>query len=412
MLAVFDCQIAGISGDMLLSSLVDLGANRMKVIDAIMSCQKFLEGSRIINASFEEVKRSGFRATVLNIKYDDKGHERKGVEVYDAIARCCDSLDLENKTKSFALASIKVLIEAESKVHGEAYSMVHLHEASSIDTLVDIVGSAVAIQDLGLFSADIYSSRVAVGGSSLTFSHGTTTNPGSAILEIFKNRNFTLMGGPADSELTTPTGASMLVNLAKGSLDFYPTLQPIKVGYGAGSKNFENFPNVLKLVLGKEVQKLEMDTVHLLETNVDDASGEVIGSLIDNLMETGAKDVSVIPVISKKSRPAHIIRVICGYEQLNTVLNTLIQESGTLGVRVQETSRYVVPRVVLSVPVSIRGEEFVIRVKVVKEQDKILYAKPEYDDVKNVAAKLNIPYRIASSMINQAILEKLSVLKK
>lgn len=203
----------------------------------------------------------------------------------------------------------------------------------------------------------------------------------------------------------------MLVNLAKGSLEFYPALQPIKVGYGAGSKNFENFPNVLKVVLGKEVEKLEMDTVYLLETNVDDASGEVIGSLIDNLMEKGAKDVSVIPIVTKKSRPAYIIRVICDYGQLNTVLNTLIQESGTLGVRVQQTSRYLVPRVVLSVPVNIKGEEFVVRVKVVKEQDKIVYTKPEYDDVKNVAAKLNIPYRTASSMINQAILEKLSVLK-
>ena len=411
MLAVFDCKIAGISGDMLLSSLIDLGANKNKVIDAIMSCQNFLEGSRIVNVSFEEVRRSGFRATALNIKYDDKAHERKGVEVYDAIARCCDSLDLENKTKSFALASIKTLIEAESRVHGEEYGNVHLHEASSIDTLVDIVGSAVAIQDLGLFSADIYSSTVAIGGGSLTFSHGTTTNPGSAILEIFKNRNFTLVGGPVDSELTTPTGASMLVNLAKGSLDFYPALQPIKVGYGAGSKNFENFPNVLKVVLGKEVQKMEMDTVYILETNVDDASGEVMGSLIDNLMEKGAKDVSIIPVLAKKGRPAYMIRVICDYEQMNTMLNALIQESGTLGVRVQQTSRYIVPRIMLSVPISIKGEEFVVRVKVVKEQNRIVYAKPEYDDVKNIASKLNIPYRTASSLINQTILEKLSVLK-
>ena len=411
MLAVFDCQVSGISGDMLLSSLIDLGANKNKVTDAIMSCQNFLEGSRIVNASFEEVKRSGFRATALNIKYDDKAHERKGVEVYDAIAKCCNSLDLENKTKSFALASIKTLIEAEARVHGEEYGKVHLHEASGIDTLVDIVGSAVAIQDLGLFSANIYSSMVAIGGGSLTFSHGTTTNPGSAILEIFKNRNFTLVGGPVDTELTTPTGASILVNLAKGSLDFYPALQPIKVGYGAGSKSFENFPNVLKVVLGKEVQKMEMDTVYMLETNVDDASGEVMGSLIDNLMEKGAKDVNIIPMVAKKGRPAYMIRVICDYQQMNTMLNALIQESGTLGVRVQQTSRYVVPRIMLPVPVSIKGEEFVVRVKVVKEQDRIVYAKPEYDDVKNIAAKLNIPYRTASSLINQAILEKLSVLK-
>ncbi len=411
MLAVFDCQIAGISGDMLLSSLIDLGANKTKVIDAIMSCQNFLAGSRIIDVSFEEVRRSGFRATALNIKYDDKAHERKGVEVYDAIARCCDSLDLEKRPKSFALASIKTLIEAEAQVHGEEYGNVHLHEASSIDTLVDIVGSAVAVQDLGLFSAEIYSSKVAVGGGSLTFSHGTTTNPGSAILEIFKNRNFTLIGGPVDSELTTPTGASMLVNLAKGSLEFYPALQPIKVGYGAGSKNSENFPNVLKVVLGKEVQKMEMDTVYVLETNVDDASGEIMGNLVDNLMEKGAKDVNIIPVLAKKGRPAFMIRVICDYGQMSNMLNALIQESGTLGVRVQQTSRYVVPRIVLSVPVRIKSEEFVVRVKVVKEQDRIVYAKAAYDDVKNIAGKLNIPYRTASSLINQAILEKLSVLK-
>jgi len=411
MLVVFDCKIAGISGDMLLSSLIDLGANKTKVIDAIMSCQNFLEGCRIVNASFEEVTRSGFRATAINIEYEDKAHERKGIEVYDAIARCCDSLDLENRTKVFALASIKTLIEAEARVHGEDYGKVHLHEASSIDTLVDIVGSAVAIQDLGLFSANIYSSMVAVGGGSLTFSHGTTTNPGSAILEIFKNRNFTLVGGPVDSELTTPTGASMLVNLAKGSLEFYPALQPIKVGYGAGSKNFESFPNVLKVVLGKEVQKMEMDTVYMLETNIDDASGEVMGNLIDSLMEQGAKDVSIISAVAKKGRPAYIARVMCDYEQIGTMLNTLIQESGTLGVRVQQTSRYIVPRAVLSVPVSIKGEAFVVRVKVVKEQDRIVYAKPEYDDVKNIASKLKIPYRTASSLINQAILEKLSVLK-
>ncbi len=411
MLAVFDCRIAGISGDMLLSSLIDLGANKNTVIDAIMSCQNFLEGSKVINASFEEVRRSGFRATALNIKYDDKKHERKGIEVYDAIARCCDSLDLENRTKAFALASIKTLIEAESKVHGEDYCNVHLHEASSIDTIVDIIGSAVAIQDLGLFNASIYSSAVAVGGGLLTFSHGTTTNPGSAILEIFKSRNFTLVGGPVDSELTTPTGAAMLVNLAKGTLEFYPALQPIKVGYGSGSKNFDDLPNILKVVLGKEVQKIETDTVYVLETNVDDVSGEVIGSVIDNLMEKGAKDVSVISIISKKGRPAYIIRVICEFEQLDTMLNALIQESGTLGVRVQPTSRYVVPRFILSVPVSLRGEDFVVRVKVVKEHDRIIYAKPEYDDVKNISAKLNIPYRTAASLVSQAVLEKLAVLK-
>ena len=154
---------------------------------------------------------------------------------------------------------------------------------------------------------------------------------------------------------------------------------------------------------------MQVDTIYVLETNVDDITGEIMGRMIDSLMEKGAKDVSVIPATTKKNRPSNLIRVMCDYELLNPVLNTLIQESGTLGVRVQQTSRYVVPRIRLSVPVSIKGEEFVISVKVVKEQDRVVYAKPEYEDVLNVSTKLNIPFRITSSMIQQAIMHKLSV---
>ena len=406
---VIDSQIAGISGDMLLSSLIDIGANKKRIIDALLSCQNFLEGSKIVDLSFLEVKRSGFRATALNLQIDNDLHERKGIDVYDSIAQCCDSLDLENKAKAFALGSIRTLIETEANVHGEEYGNVHLHEASSIDTLVDIVGTAVAIQDLGLFNTEIYSSRVAVGGGVLTFSHGTITNPGSAILEIFKNRNFTLIGGPVDGEITTPTGASMLVNLAKGSLDYYPAFQPSKVGYGAGRKDFTEFPNLLKIVLGKEVQKMQMDNIHVLETNVDDATGEMIGNIIDTLVEKGVKDVSVIPTTTKKNRPGYIIRVICENEFVNPVLNALVEESGTLGVRVHQTSRYVLPRIILTIPVSIKGEEFNIRVKTVKEQDRVVYAKPEYEDVKSVSMKLSIPFPLASTLIQHSIMDKLAV---
>ncbi len=406
---VIDSQIAGISGDMLLSSLIDIGANKNRVINALLSYQNFHEGSKIVDLSFLEVKRSGFRATALNLQIDDDLHERKGVDVYDSIAQCCDSLDLENKAKAFALGSIRTLIETEANVHGEEYGNVHLHEASSIDTLVDIVGTAVAIQDLGLFNTEIYSSRVAVGGGVLTFSHGTITNPGSAILEIFKNRNFTLIGGPVDSEITTPTGASMLVNLAKGSLDYYPAFQPSRVGYGAGRKDFTEFPNLLKIVLGKEVQKMQMDIIHVLETNVDDATGEMIGNIIDTLVEKGVKDVSVIPTTTKKNRPGYIIRVICENEFVNSVLNALVEESGTLGVRVHQTSRYVRPRIILTIPVRIKGEEFNIRVKTVKEQNRVVYAKPEYEDVKSVSMKLGIPFPLASTMIQHSIMDKLAV---
>src|SRR5919198_2114541 len=181
--AVIDCQVAGIAGDMLMSSLVDAGANKAKVIDAIFACQDSLKGSRIAKVDFMKVVSHGFAATQLQMKYSDNVHERKGAEMQRSLARCCDSLGVEQRAKTFALESLKTIISAEARIHGEDFDNVHLHEASSIDTLADLMGCAVALQDLKLFDGRIYSTRVAVGGGLLKFSHGTIPNPSSAILE-------------------------------------------------------------------------------------------------------------------------------------------------------------------------------------------------------------------------------------
>src|SRR5690606_16413969 len=193
-IAVIDSQVAGIAGDMLMSSLVDAGASKTKVIDAIFACQDFLHGSKISKANFARVVSHGFAATQLQIKYTDRVHERKGTEMQRSLERCCDSIGLEQKAKTFALESLRTIISAEAKIHGENFDTVHLHEASSIDTLVDLVGCATALQDLKLFDGKIYSTKVAVGGGLLRFSHGAVPNPAGAILEIFKNRQFVLTG--------------------------------------------------------------------------------------------------------------------------------------------------------------------------------------------------------------------------
>src|SRR6185503_2669146 len=135
-------------------------------------------------------------------------------EMYRSLGRCCDSLGLEQRARTFAMESLKTIIAAEATIHGEDFENVHLHEASSIDTLADLVGCAMALQNLKLFDVKIFSTKVAVGGGVLKFSHGILPNPASAILEIFKGRQFVLAGGQAEEELTTPTGAAMLVNLA------------------------------------------------------------------------------------------------------------------------------------------------------------------------------------------------------
>src|ERR1051325_4939094 len=235
-IAIIDSQLSGISGDMLLSSLVHAGADKENVLNAIHVCQNYLKGSKIKHADFIRTSRSGLSATEFQFKYLDSVSQRRGIEMYRSLALCCDSLDLQQRAKTFILESFKTIIKSESIIHGEEIGSVHLHETSSIDTFADLIGSAVALQDLDLFDSRIYSTAVAVGGGYLKFSHGTIANPSSVVLEIFKETPFTLHGGTVEEELTTPTGAAMLVNLTSETISHYPTFSPEKVGYGAGHK--------------------------------------------------------------------------------------------------------------------------------------------------------------------------------
>jgi uncharacterized protein (TIGR00299 family) protein len=339
--------------------------------------------------------------------YKDSIHERKGVDLYRSLAACCESLDLAQQAKVFALESLKTIISAETIIHGERFQNVHLHEASSIDTLVDLVGCAVALQDLNLFDSRIFSTKVAVGGGQLRFSHGIVPNPASAILEIFKGKQFVLIGGPIEEELTTPTGAAMLVNLAQGSTNYYPSILPQRIGYGAGTKKFTEFANVVRLIIGTSSTFAETikDSIYVVETNIDDISGELIGNLIEQLTDV-SKDVTVIPAITKKNRPAYLIRIITHYTQLNNVLETLFNESGTLGARVQEVERFVLQRTVLTFPINIKDNIFNVRVKIAKDPNgRVLNIKPEFEDIKIIASRCKISIKRANELVNEKVLQ-------
>jgi uncharacterized protein (TIGR00299 family) protein len=408
--AIIDSQVAGIAGDMLMSSLVDAGANKTKVIEAIFACQNFVKGSRIIKAHFAKVISHGFAATQLQMKYKDSVRKYKGAEMYRTLARCCDSVGLEQRAKTFALDSLKMIISAEATIHGQNFDSVHLHEVSSIDTFADIVGCATALQDLQMFDAKMYSTKVAVGGGLLKFSHGIIPNPASAILEIFKNKQFILVGGQAEDELTTPTGAAMLVNLVvQGSVNYYPSIVPEKIGYGAGTKKFQGFLNVVRVVIGTSgmIAETTKDTVCVVETNIDDASGELVGNLVEQLAEV-TKDVTVISGITKKSRPTYLIRIISENAQLNSVLEILFNESGTLGARVQEVERFVLPRAILTVPVDINGNILNVHVKIIKDSaGRITNAKPEFEDIKMIATRCQMPVKQAMDLVSIEVMKKL-----
>jgi len=402
MVLFIDCQVAGISGDMILSSLVDLGADKSKIIDGVKESANFLEGSTIKKLDFIKVQKKGKSSTQLVLEIDENIHERKASDIKKCIQSASEEIGLSDSAKEFAENSINTLITAESNVHGESESSVHFHEASSIDTVVDIIGTAIALDNLNLFAEEISCSHVAIGGGTISFSHGTTSNPAYAITEIFKNSKIIVTGGPVSEELTTPTGASILVNLVSSCNEFFVDMSIDSVGYGSGTKDFDSFANVLKIIRGKSNDALVKDTVQILETNLDDVSGEVIANTIEKLMENGAKDVTVSHAITKKGRPTQLVSVICDSDKTDLLLNLLINETRTLGVRIRTSQRYVVPRKILESEVTLENQNFTIHYKT----SDLEHLKLEYEDVKSISNQLKLSFNKTEELLKEQIKKK------
>ncbi len=401
MVLIIDPQIAGISGDMLLCSLVDLGANKDKIISGVREAAKFLPDSVIEDFGFGKTQKHGIESCHLVLELVEHTDQRKGIEMKNAIVSGVSQLDLSEKANSFAKSCIDTLISSESKIHGIPEDSVHFHEASGIDTLIDIVGITIALDDLGLFDETIFCLPVSVGGGSVTFSHGTMSNPASAILEIFKDSNLLIRGSDVNEELTTPTGACILANLTNNSLNHYPLMKITSVGYGAGQKDYDTFSNVLKITRGPE-GPLNADSVKILETNVDDVSGEILGNLIEKLMEKGARDVSIYHGITKKGRPTNLVSVICNDETLDDLVDTLVLETGTLGIRVSDSDRLTVPRSTHSVSLSINGNSFQVGYKKSSFKGKTDF-KIEFEDLKEISASANKSLKETESILRRQI---------
>ena len=401
MVIVIDPQIAGISGDMLLCSLVDLGADKNQIVEGIKKIEKFLPDSKINKMDFQKIQKNGIESTELILEIDENISERKGVEIKNAIINSINELQLSDKARTFAESCINSLISSESKIHGISEDSVHFHEASSIDTLVDIVGVTIACEKLKLFEEKIVCLPVSVGSGTVSFSHGTMSNPASAVLQIFKNSNLTIKGNDVNEELTTPTGACILVNLTDSSVEYYPSMNISSIGYGAGQKNFESFSNVLKIVQGSH-EKTGMDSVKMLETNVDDVSGEILGYLIEKIMKIGAKDISIYPGITKKGRPTNLNSIMCDDEKIETITDILVLETGTLGIRISDSNRLIVARTNHSFSLTFEGKSFEINYKKSTYKEKTHF-KIEFEDLKNISETLDKPVRDVELFLRKEI---------
>jgi len=391
---VIDCQMAGVSGDMIAGALLDLGADVTKVVEAMKSVEGYMKGCKNLEVTVKGVTRRGFHAKKVDVKAEEIP-EITGLELIEATKSCIENLNPSEEAKRFVSDSIHTLVNAEARVHGKSIEEVHLHETSSADTPAEIVGAAVALDDLNLFNTKVYSTPVAVGGGLFKFSHGTVSSPAPATIEILRSKNFPMIGGPINYELATPTGVSLLVNLAHEVVRFYPLMRPTAIGYGAGTKDFIEMPNVLRITLGESLDyRLLRDEISVLETNLDDVAGEIIGHTIDRLLQEGAKDVSVIPIFTKKNRPGQILKIITDKTDVERLSRILIEETGTLGVRVYPCERRILSRESIRVDISVDNIKELVNVKVAKDgKGEIVQIKPEYDDIKRVAEKTSKPLR-------------------
>ena len=331
-IAYLDCA-CGISGDMTLGALVDAGV-KIEALNAVIGSLG-LPDCRLVA---EEVKRQGFRATKVNVIYPPE-HEHRHLR---QILAMIDAGRLTERQKDSARQIFTRLAEAEAKVHGVAIDKIHFHEVGAADAIADVVGAAVGFDLLGV--GRITASPVPTGWGTITMAHGQCSIPAPATAELLQG--IPLAESNIQGELTTPTGAAILSVLAQ---DFgpIPPMIPQRIGCGAGSNDWPNRPNILRIILGESVAARDYaptDQIYQLETNLDDASGELIGYCIERLWDAGALDVYTTAISMKKNRPGVLLSVLCRPSEADRLEKIIFRETSTLGVRRSSLDRHVLAR--------------------------------------------------------------------
>ncbi len=413
-IVVVDPSVAGISGDMFLSALISLGADQKAVKSLEDAIPKCIDGVSDVEILFTDVIRGGVKAEKLEVRLREEHIHRRGSELIKAIECVAEKVELDRNAMEFSINTMKTLIEVESYIHGKSIDEVELHEIGSVDTIIDIVGVALALQSLNLYNVYAISMPVAIGGGYIRFSHGVYPVPAPATMEILKRGRAIIVGGFVEGELTTPTGAALLINFIKKFNYRYPLFEVEAVGYGAGEKDFGAIPNILRIAIGRKANEAldyRLEEVVVLETDIDDVTGEVIGYTFEKLLNFGARDVSIIPIYMKKNRPGYTIRVIADTKNYKDLAKILIEETGTLGVRYLTYNRIVVPnRELVPMELEINGYRETVLLKISRDnKGNIVNIKPEYESIKRLAHQFKIPLRKILDMVYRALNKNYSI---
>ncbi|MFD1598915.1 nickel pincer cofactor biosynthesis protein LarC [Halobellus rarus] len=321
---------------------------------------------------------------------------------YAEVVEIVESMELPEAVESDAKAIFRRLGEAESTVHDTDLDATHFHEVGADDAIADVVGVVLLLDDLDV--ERVVTTPLATGGDTQSMAHGEYPVPAPAVVEIATEADWSLKGGPVDAELLTPTAAAILAHVAEG-VETLPTLNVDAAGYGAGGYDFPDRPNVLRALVGDGGNRLDREEITVLETNLDDATPEILGSLQSTLREAGARDVSVLPATMKKSRPGHLVKVVVKPEDAERVAHRLAVETGTLGVREHGAGhRWVAARGFQTAELDIDGERYEIAVKVATDADGEVYDhSAEYDDAVAVAEATDLPVREVVRRAEEAV---------
>jgi uncharacterized protein (TIGR00299 family) protein len=394
----FDC-FAGVSGDMIIGALIDLGID----LD-VLSNQLSSLGLSAVAVNAERVKRSGIASVKFNVEVDEgKQPSRKLADVCEIINRS----ELSQQVKARSIQIFERLADAEAQVHGSTRERVHFHEVGAVDSIIDTVGAMIAVEMLGVDR--FFASPLRLGRGSVQTQHGMMPVPAPATAELV--RGVPVYAGEIEGEFVTPTGAAIVTTLCE-SFGPLPEMEIMRAGYGAGSRDPKGFPNALRVILSEDSTSQaridngpphQSDSVMVVETNIDDMNPQVYGFVMERAFALGALDVFIIPAQMKKSRPGVLLTALCEPAKTDSIIEMLLAETTTLGVRYYETKRRVLER---SIEI-VETEYGSIRMKVARTGDHTLHFLPEYDDCARLALESGKPVIEVQSAASAAYRERM-----
>ena len=376
---------SGISGDMTVGALLDLGLPLAAVRDAI--AQLRLEG---VEVDATRIERSGIGATKFHVRvhgeHPDHGHHahHHGHRAYADIRALLERSALDARVRADALAIFARLADAEGRVHGVPTERVEFHEVGALDAIVDVVGAALGFAHLG--AEAIHASALPLGQGRVRSAHGPLPVPAPAVVELLAGRPVRLDDGAA--ELVTPTGAAIVAALAR--TEPVPELRISAVGYGAGERTLTDRPNLLRILVGEPALGAGVDEVVVLETTIDDMSPQLYEHVLDRLFAAGARDAFLVPVVMKKSRPATMLRVLAAPADRERLATIVLAETSSIGLRWTTWRRTVLPREERTVETPYGA----VRVKIARAPDGTVNVAPEFDDCRRLATERGVPLKV------------------